>query len=178
MAMTTHTLARSVTVPWQLTFALALALAAAGTIHWLLTPEHMEISAVFGAGFLAAGIAQLGMSVMAVLRPSRLLYASIVTVTLGLSGLYAYNVVVGLPFHEPAVVGAADNHASDAAHGHAAESPAESHALDGDADYHEGGVVIGAGEPIDSHGALTQLAQLSAAALAFTLLVRRTPVNA
>src|SRR5688572_13843655 len=116
-AMTTHTLSRSATVPWQLTLALAFALAVAGSIHWLLTPEHMQISAVFGAGFLAAGIAQLGMAATAVLRPSRLLYASIIAVTLGLSGLYAYNVVVGLPFHEPVVVAAADHDASDAAHG-------------------------------------------------------------
>ncbi|MFN2417497.1 MAG: hypothetical protein ABR593_01050, partial [Candidatus Limnocylindria bacterium] len=70
--------AKSVTSPWQLTLALAVALAAAGIIHCLLTPEHMEISVVFGAGFLAAGIAQFGMAAMAVLWPSRVIYAAII----------------------------------------------------------------------------------------------------
>ncbi len=174
--MTTHTPSKPVTPPWQMTVTLAIALAAAGVIHCLLTPEHMEVSVVFGAGFLAAGLAQFGMAAMAVLRPSRLVYAAIIATTLGLTGLYAYNVVVGLPFHEPGPVAAAtDGHASDTAHRHAAPPPAEGDALSGGADHHEGGMVIGTGEPIDPYGALTQLAQLSAAALALTLLMRRTP---
>ncbi|MCA1569872.1 MAG: hypothetical protein LC798_06020 [Chloroflexi bacterium] len=154
---------------------MAVALAAAGIIHCLLTPEHMEISVVFGAGFLAAGIAQFGMAAMAVLWPSRVIYAAIIATMLGLTGLYAYNVVVGLPFHEPARVAAVtDAHPSETAHGHAADPPAETHVLTNDG-HHDPGLVIGTGEPIDPYGAMTQLAQLSAAALALTLLVRRTP---
>lgn len=176
--MTIHVASRSVAPPWQLTFGLAVALATAGVIHCLLTPEHMEISAVFGAGFLAAGVGQFGMAAMAVVRPSRLLYAAIIAMTLGLTGLYAYNVVVGLPFHEPTAVAAAtDEHRLDSSHEHAAEAPAEAEALDGRAGHQERGVVIGAGEPIDAYGAVTQLAQLSAAALSLTLLVRRTPAT-
>lgn len=165
-----------VTTPWQLTFALAVALAVAGVIHCLLTPEHMEISLVFGAGFLAAGVAQLGLAAMAVLRPSRLVYVAIIASTLGLAGMYAYNVVVGLPFHQPDPVAIATHeHASDVTHEESEHAPAHSDAQFGSADHHEGGVVLGAGEPIDPYGAITQLAQLSAAALAFSLLARTTP---
>ena len=81
--------AKPVTPPWQLTLALAVSLAAADIIHCLLTPEHLEISVVFGAGFLAAGIAPFGMAAMAVLRPSRLIYAAIIASMLGLTGIYA-----------------------------------------------------------------------------------------
>lgn len=176
--MTIHIASRSVTPPSQLTFALAVALAAAGVIHWLLTPEHMEISVVFGAGFLAAGIAQFGMAAMAVLRPSRLVYVAIMATSLGLTGLYAYNIVVGLPFHETAAIAAAaDEHSSDTAHGHAAGSRAEGGARTSGAEHHDAGVVIGTGETIDPYGAMTQLAQLSAAALAVTLLMRGTPAT-
>ena len=175
--MSSHAPSRSVTPPWQLTVALAVALLSAGVIHFLLTPEHMELSVVFGAGFLAAGIAQFSLAVMAIVRPSRVVYAGIIAATLGLTSLYGYNVVVGLPFHdadEPSrVVLVADEHASDTGHGHAGEAAGEAQALSGD-DHHDAGLVIGAGEPIDQYGAATQLAQLSAAALALTLLVRRT----
>lgn len=174
--MTSHAPSKFVTPPWQLTLALAVALAAAGIIHCLLTPEHMEISVVFGAGFLAAGIAQFGMAAMAVMRPSRPVYAVIIATTLGLTGLYAYNVVVGLPFHEaPPGAAATAERTSGTGHGHSAAPPAEADALS--VDHHEPGVVLGAGEPIDPYGAMTQLAQLSAAALALTLLVRRTPAT-
>lgn len=176
--MTIHLASRSVAPPWQLTVALAVALAAAGVIHCLLTPEHMEVSVVFGAGFLAAGVGQFGMAAMAVLRPSRLVYAAIIAMTLGLTALYAYNVVLGLPLQEPAVIAAGtDELTSDRAHRHEPEPRAEGPALSDGAEHHEAGLVIGTGEPIDPYGAMTQLAQLSAAALAVTLLVRRTPAT-
>lgn len=158
-----------------MTFALAVALGAAGIIHCLLAPEHMEISFMFGAGFLAAGIAQLAMAAMAILRPSRLVHVAIIASTLALTGLYAYNVAVGLPFREPAAVAAViDAHTADTAHEHA-DAAATAAAQAGVADHHKAGVVVGAGEPVDPYGAMTQLAQLSAAAAALTLLVRRTP---
>lgn len=176
--MTIHLASSSIAPHRQLTFALAVALAAAGVLHWVLTPEHIEISAVFGAGFLAAGVGQFGMAAMAVVRPSKLLYAAIIATTLGLTGLYAYNVAVGLPFHEPiAVATATDEDSFDSTHQRAGQAPAEGEALNGRVGHQEAGVVMGAGEPIDAYGAVTQLAQLSAAALALTLLVRRTPAT-
>jgi hypothetical protein len=100
------------TTPW--TLALAAALAGAGLIHCLLTPEHMAMSAIFGAGFLAAGVGQLGMAGLAVVRPSRLLYAAVIASTVALSSMYAYNVLVGLPFHDDAAAAAAgDDHADE-----------------------------------------------------------------
>ena len=82
--------------------------------------------------------------------------------------------MVGLPFHEPAGVAAAADASSEEAHGHAVGVSAEAHLLS-DEGHHEPGLVIGTGEPIDPYGAMTQLAQVSAAALALTLLVRSTP---
>lgn len=176
--MTSPTPSKSVTPPRQLTTAVAIALGIAGVIHLLLTPEHMEISVVFGAGFLAAGTGQLGIAAMAVLRPSRLVYGAIIATTLGLIGLYTYNVVVGLPFHGPAVVAATDELASDRAHGHPVEAPAETHALSGTHDHQDAGVTTGTAEPMDPYGVMTQVAQLSAVALALVLLLRRPPATA
>ena len=99
-------------------FVLAATLAAAGAIHCLLTPEHMAMSAIFGVGFLAAGIAQFGMAALAVARPGRLLYAAVIASTLLLSSAYVYNVLVGLPFHEVApAAAAAEREAGDHLHG-------------------------------------------------------------
>lgn len=191
------------TTPW--TLALAAALAGAGLIHCLLTPEHMAMSAIFGAGFLAAGLGQLGMAGLAVVRPSRLLYATVIASTVVLSSTYAYNVLIGLPFHDDGTLAARitdDDHddetavhgaehsggppysedatGSASAHqsGAAGSSEEGSHA-DGDnheesagRDHHEDGLVLGGGEPIDAYGAVTQAAQLTAAAIAATLLGR------
>ena len=169
-------------------FVLAAALAIAGAIHWLLTPEHMAISAIFGLGFLAAGMAQFGMAALTVVRPSRLLYAAVIASTVVLSSTYAYNVLVGLPFHEPATAstgeakGGDEAHEGDAHDGMASHREAGHHADDADGHddemvatrgHHQEGVVLGSGEPVDTYGAATQLAQLSAATIAFTLL-RRT----
>ena len=172
------------------TFLLAVALAVAGVMHWLLTPEHMAISAIFALGFLAAGMAQLGMAVLAMVRPSRLLYAAVIASTFVLSSAYAYNVLVGLPFHhEPATASIGEAKAGDGAHEEddahddmASHHEAGHHADDADGNddemvatrgHHQEGIVLGSGEPVDTSGAATQLAQLSAATIAFMLL-RRT----
>ena len=172
------------------TFLLAAFLAAAGVIHCLLIPEHMAMSAMFGVGFLAAGIAQFGMAVLAVVRPSRLLYATVIASTVVLSSTYAYNVLVGLPFHhEPPTASIGEAKAGDELHEEgdahddmASHDEAAHHADDADghddemaatSGHHQEGVVLGSGEPVDTYGAATQLAQLSAATIAFTLL-RRT----
>ena len=162
------------------TFILAASLAVAGVIHCLLAPEHMAMSAIFGVGFLAAGIAQFGMAALAVVRPSGLLYTAVIASTVALSSTYAYNVLVGLPFHGVATATTVDGEAYDESYeeseGHAeAADLAEVGHDDGAAettDHHEGGVVLGAGEPVDAYGAVTQLAQLSAAGVALVLLRR------
>ncbi len=174
-------------VPHRLSaLGLAAALAVAGAIHCLLTPQHMAMSAVFGVGFLAAGIAQLGMAALAVVRPSRLLYAAVIASTAILSSTYAYNVLVGLPFHEEvATATAVDSEDGDELHGesdghHDTGGHAEAGHQDEAAvttDHHEEGVVLGAGEPVDAYGAVTQLAQLSAAGVAL-VLIRRAGRNA
>ena len=159
---------------------LAAALAVAGVIHCLLTPEHMAMSAIFGVGFLAAGIAQFGMAALSVVRPSRLLYAAVIASTVVRSTTYAYNVTVGLPLREDvttamAVGGEADDEshgesegtAGHAEGGHEDDAPATT-------DHHDAGVVPGAGEGVDAYGAFTQLAQLSAAGVALVLLRRPT----
>lgn len=165
----------------RLTLGLAAALAVAGLIHSLLAPEHLVMSTLFGFGFLAAGVAQLGMAAWATIRPTRLLYAAVLASTAVLGGTYAYNVLVGLPFQaEPgAVAGAAVAHSE--ANGHGAEHAAGSdHAHDAalhtaqaaQLDHHDGGIVLGSGEPVDAYGAVTQAAQLTAAAVALALLRR------
>ena len=162
-------------------FVLAATLAAAGAIHCFLTPEHMAMSAVFGVGFLAAGIAQFGMAALAVARPSRLLYAAVIASTVLLSSAYAYNVLVGLPFHEVAPGAAAaergaggDMHGKNEGHGHAGGHVDAGHEEEAavTTDHHDDGVALGAGEPVDAYGAVTQLAQLSAAGVALVLLRR------
>ncbi|HEV2126324.1 MAG TPA: hypothetical protein VGW38_26505 [Chloroflexota bacterium] len=171
-------------VPRRLsTLVLAMALAVAGFIHCLLTPEHMAMSAILGIGFFAAGIAQMSLAALAVVRPSRLLYAAVIASTVVLSSTYAYNVLVGLPFHEKVATAMAVH---EAASGHEPHSESDGHddtashaktghgdEAAGTTDHHEESVAVGAGEPVDAYGAVTQLAQLSAAAVAFTLL-RRT----
>ena len=157
-------------------FVLAAGLAVAGLIHCLLTPEHLAMSATFGVGFLAAGIAQLSMAALAVVRPSRLLYAAVIASTVVLSSTYTYNLLVGLPFHaEVATATAGDElhggaEGQDGNAGHAEASHEDEAAVP--TDHHEEGVALGAGEPVDAYGAVTQLAQLSAASVALVLLRR------
>jgi hypothetical protein len=170
-----------------LTLILATALSAAGVIHCLLSGEHMAMTALFGAGFLAAGVAQVGMAGLAMVRPSRMLYVAVVASTAVLSSMYAYNVFVGLPFQEDAeapagisaehsegdaqeVEHAADSQHADETAGHD-ESPVQ-------IDHHEGGLALGGGEPVDAFGAVTQAAQLTAAAVALALLRRSRQAEA
>ena len=172
------------TAPRRLpTFLLAASLAVAGAIHSLLTPEHMAMSAIFGVGFLAAGIAQFGMAALAVVRPSRLLYAAVIASTVVLSSTYTYNVLVGLPFGEDvatamAVGGEAEDESHGESEGHDGTAGHAEGGHEDDAaaatDHHDEGLVLGAGESVDAYGAVTQLAQLSAAGVALVLFRRPT----
>ena len=173
------TTASAIVAPRLSTVLLAATLGVAGMIHCLLTPEHMAMSAIFGVGFLAAGIAQLGMAALAVIRPSRLLYMAVIASTVVLSSTYAYNVLVGLPFHGEVGITAVGAEASDESHGKSeGHDGTADHAEDREddatatTDHHDQGVVLGAGEAVDAYGAATQLAQLSAAGIALVLLRR------
>ena len=139
----------SVRLRWA-TPALAAVLAAAGVIHGALMPEHLAESTISGAGFLGAAVGQIGLAGLVLLRPPRIVYAGIVAMTLTLIALYAFNVMVGLPFH-----GAAEQagHAATSHHSH-----------------HAGGWVLGSGEPVDLAGAVTQVAQLAAIGLSVLLI--------
>jgi len=166
--------------------ALAASLAVAGIIHFLLMPDHLVESTIFGLGFLGAGIAQLGLAGGVLLRPGRLLYAAIIAISLTLVSLYAFNVAVGLPFDgSPNHTGVAHGgQGGDGAHGDEAavddeaghneaghESGNDGHESEGaEAGHGESGLVLGAGEPVDVLGAGTQAAQLAAIAFAVLLL--------
>lgn len=78
--------------------ALGLLLYSAGVIHLLLTPEHLAEAPLLGAGFLAAGIAQLVLAAVIVLRPTALMVSGAMVVNVALVALYVYAVLVGLPF--------------------------------------------------------------------------------
>lgn len=170
-------------------FVLAATLAVAGVMHFLLTAEHMAVSALFGVAFLSAGIAQFGMAALAVIRPSRLLYAAVVASTVVFGSAYAYNVMVGLPFHhEPGTERTVDGEAGDASHD---EAHPHGNPTDDGAGRHEGETAAahadksaqttdlhaqgatGTGEPVDEYGVITQVAQFSAAAIALVLLLRK-----
>lgn len=81
------------------TAALVVALSVAGLIHCFLMPAHFAESTLFGLGFLGAAVAQLGLAGLVIIRPRREVYLTIIAVSLTLIALYAFNVLVGLPFH-------------------------------------------------------------------------------
>jgi hypothetical protein len=77
---------------------LAAALFTAGWIHLDLTPEHLDESSLLGAGFGVAGLSELGLAAVTVVRPRTAAYLGIVFVSVALLFLYGYAVLVGLPF--------------------------------------------------------------------------------
>ncbi|MGH1525837.1 hypothetical protein ACRAWC_18005 [Leifsonia sp. L25] len=123
---------------------LTVSLIVAGTIHLLLTPEHLDGSVLLGTGFLLAGIAQLALAGGILFLPERLhwlvLYGTVV-VNVALIGIYAYAVLVGLPLQA----------------GHAEDTV---------------GLTIGRGEPVDAKGAIDLLAEIAAVVLAVIIVPR------
>jgi len=77
---------------------LAGALFVAGWIHLALTPEHLGEATILGLGFLAAGLAQLALAFLVIVRPSDLIYYAVVGLSAALIALYAIAVLKGLPF--------------------------------------------------------------------------------
>ena len=70
----------------------------AAWMHLLLTPEHLGVSTLLGGGFLVSGLAQLSLTVLAVERPSERIWALLVMLNTALVVVWAYAVLVGLPF--------------------------------------------------------------------------------
>jgi len=85
---------------------LAAGLLATGAIHLQQAPEHLEVSAMLGLGFLGAALSQLGLGAIVLVRGHRLLYVAIVADCALFFLLYVYAVVHGLPFpnhHDPGI---------------------------------------------------------------------------
>jgi hypothetical protein len=118
----------------------AVGLVVAGWIHLVLVPEHIEEAMVLGLGFLAAAIVQIGLAIVVVWRPMSWVFAAAVAVNAILIAIYAYAVVVGLPFEG----------------GHEAMESA--------------GLVVGNGEPIELSAAVSKVAEIAALATALRLL--------
>jgi 4-amino-4-deoxy-L-arabinose transferase-like glycosyltransferase len=167
-------------VPFGLWRALlACALAVAGVLHLMLTPDHFSESTLMGLGFAAATAAELGLAAAVLARSSRLVYAAVVVVSAILVGLYVYNVFIGLPFagdraaavvEQVTAVESVDErgeiehheHSDTAGHGEGAEH-------DG---HHTEGLVLGSGEPVDAPGVATKSAELVSIGIAAGLLIR------
>ena len=81
----------------QLRPALALVLLIAASFHLLLLGEHAEESPLLGIGFLAAGLVQLCLATVVIVRPHRLAYYGVIGLNVALIVLYAAHVVIGLP---------------------------------------------------------------------------------
>lgn len=71
---------------------------AAGWIHLLLTPEHLNESTILGSGFFVAGIVQVVLAALVVARPRDSILYLIVATNVALIAIYANAVMIGLPF--------------------------------------------------------------------------------
>lgn len=155
-----------------LKLALAGVLGFAALVHGIVTPDHLAESPLVGLGFLAAGGSQLGFASLVLVRPSRVMYIALISVTTILIGLYVANVVIGLPLHAAATRPEA---ALIADHGYGTR-PGQDHghaAITGHADGHPLDAATHlTPEPVDALGLATQVAQLAAIVLALTLLRR------
>ena len=148
----------------------------AGVIHLVLTADHFKESTVMGVGFLGSALAEFALAGAVLVRPRRLVYVAVIGVATVLIGLYAYNVMLGLPFSESAAHGGVveGSHVGDAPHstdGEHGSGQAEAGQVEGG--HHSDGLVLGQGEPVEALGAATKLSELAAIGLAVGLLTRR-----
>jgi hypothetical protein len=126
-----------------------------------------------GLGFLCSALAEFGLAAAVLVQPRRLVYVAVIGVSAALIGLYAYNVMIGLPFHGAS----ADGNPSGVGHGaqqtiaaeHDSEHETMAHSGGG---HHSGGLVLGEGEAVDMLGATTKLAELAMIGLAVALILR------
>lgn len=70
---------------------------AAAAIHFAVAPEHLEMYVPYGVFFICLGIAQAGLAVALLVRPSRRLFAGAAMGTLAVIGLYVSSRTTGLP---------------------------------------------------------------------------------
>ena len=164
-------------IGWTRGFLIA-ALTLAGAIHLLLTPDHFTESAVLGVGFFGSAIAEFGLAFAVLMKPRRLAYVAVIGVSVALIGLYAYNVMIGLPFNGASIDGSHDNGAghSDAHHSVAAEHDPDHEEAHSGGGHHSGGLMLGEGEAMDMLGATTKLSELATIGLAVAL-IRRSRVS-
>ena len=170
----------------RLRVGLALVLAIAGMTHLVLVPDHVAESTLMGLGFVGAAVAELGLAALVLLRPDRPAYWAAIAVATGLIVLYAFSVMIGLPFaaapseiaEQPA---ASAVHEGESEHGESHQAAASGehseaeHAADGeDTVHHADGLVLGAGEPVDAIGGATKALEAVSVALAFVLQRRRS----
>ena len=76
---------------------LSLTLLVAASVHFLQLGDHGAESPYLAAGFLIAGVLQLLLATLVVVRPSRPAYRTVVVVDVLLILLYLGHVVVGIP---------------------------------------------------------------------------------
>lgn len=152
---------------------LIAALTLGGAVHLVLAPDHFGESALMGLGFLCSALAEFGLAVAVLVKPKRLVYVAVIGVSAALIGLYAYNVMIGLPFHgasadgNPSGVGHSGAHQTIAAE-HDPEHETTAHS----GGHHSGGLVLGEGEAVDMLGATTKLGELAMIGLAVALILR------
>jgi FtsP/CotA-like multicopper oxidase with cupredoxin domain len=78
-------------------YSAALLTLAAAAIHFATAPEHFETYVPYGVFFLCLGVAQAGLAVALLVRPSRRLFAGAAIGTLAVIGLYVASRTTGLP---------------------------------------------------------------------------------
>lgn len=76
---------------------LSLALLVAASLHFVLLGDHAAESSVLAAGFLAAGVSQLALATLVIVRPSRPVYRAVIVLDVFLILLYLAHVLVGIP---------------------------------------------------------------------------------
>ncbi len=118
------------------------ALLVAAWTHLTLAPDHLGESTILGLGFFASGIAQAVLAALVLWRVRRWTLGLVIAINVTLIVIYAYAVLVGLPFE------AGSEHV---------------HVL-------AAGLMVGAGEPIDAYGAISKVAEILSVAIAVALL--------
>lgn len=105
----------------------------AGWVHLLLAPEHLEEHPLLGMGLIAAGAAQVVLAAAVLARPNLTVLPLLVVLDVAILAVYAYAVLVGLPFAS-----------GDGMEGMAGMDMHDDH-----------GLVLGAGEAVDLMGGAT-----------------------
>jgi hypothetical protein len=78
--------------------ALAMLSGAAGLLHLVMVPSHLELSTIDGWTFAVAGWVQIGLAVLLATRPRRPLLWLTIAVNLAFIGVWAVSRIWGLPY--------------------------------------------------------------------------------